>query len=89
MIPDIGLMIGAYIVTRMTSFLFRTGDRSESAAVKFFAILTIVVTLFCVSDLITRGVDTRFGGGLLGGRFQSEDEADEGNPRRFPTIAVR
>lgn len=55
MIPVIGLMIGAYIVTRMASFLLRSGERSESVVVKILAVVTILVTCVCVYDLVARG----------------------------------
>jgi len=55
MIPTIGLMIGCYIVTRMTSFLMREGERSESIFVKISAAGTLLVTFVCILDLLTRG----------------------------------
>lgn len=58
MIPDIGLMVGAYVITRMISFLTRMQDRAESAVVKVFAVITILVTLVCVADLMMRGKPT-------------------------------
>lgn len=54
MIPDIGIMIGAYILTRMASFLSRKGAREESSCVKIFAAITIVIVLISVYDLIVR-----------------------------------
>ena len=58
MIPVIGLMIGAYIVTRMISFLTRRGERNESVLVKVFAVITVLVVLICVVDLLSRGQPT-------------------------------
>ena len=58
MIPDIGLLIGAYVVTRMVSFLTRKGDREESIVVKVFAVITVLVTVTCVADLLLRGQPT-------------------------------
>lgn len=55
MIPEIGLMIGLYIITRMVSFLLRTGDRKESIAVLVLAVITIIVTGFVIYDLFERG----------------------------------
>jgi hypothetical protein len=55
MIPDIGLMIGAYIITRMFSFLTRKGQMEESLVVKIFAIITMLLTFVVVIDLFTRG----------------------------------
>ena len=55
MLPEIGLMMGVYIITRMVSFLSRTGDRSESVVAKVFSAITILVTLFVILDLLSRG----------------------------------
>jgi len=51
MIPDIGLIIGFYVLTRMLSFLTRKGERAESIGVKIFAVITIIITLICLCDL--------------------------------------
>ena len=58
MIPAIGLMIGAYIFTRMVSFLMRKGDRAEPTAVKVLAVITLLVTVFSVAGLLTSGQPT-------------------------------
>ncbi len=58
MIPDIGLMVGAYVVTRMVSFLTRKGNNAESVVVKVLAAVTIVVVAICVADLLMRGQST-------------------------------
>ena len=55
MIPDIGLMVGIYIITRMISFLSRKGDRAESLLVKGLAIITILITSICIVDLLMKG----------------------------------
>ena len=55
MIPEIGIMIGAYIITRMTSFLTRRGEGPADLIVKFFAGITILVTLIGVLDLWMQG----------------------------------
>ena len=55
MIPAIGLLIGAYVVTRMVSFLTRKGDREDSGVVKILALITVLVTVFCVFALLTSG----------------------------------
>ncbi len=57
MVATIGLMIGIYIITRMISFLTRKDERVESGVVKVFAVITILVTLVCILDLLTRGID--------------------------------
>lgn len=51
MIPALGVMIGAYIITRMLDLL--SGDKK--AIVKGFGVVTIVVTLFCVIDILNAG----------------------------------
>ncbi|CAB3692046.1 MAG: hypothetical protein ACWGIK_02985 [Achromobacter pulmonis] len=50
MIPAIGLMVGAYIVTRMTATLTQPGT---SKVVKVLAIITIVVALVSCLELLT------------------------------------
>ena len=55
MIPDIGIMIGFYIITKMVSFLTRSGVRKESLFVKSFSVLTILVTIAAMLDLIMQG----------------------------------
>lgn len=55
MLPDIGLMVGVYIVTRMVSFLTRQDQRAEVGIVKILAVITIVVTLIALGDLLLRG----------------------------------
>ena len=57
MIAEIGLMIGFYIITRMISILLRKGERQENAIVIVFAAITILITLFVVYDLFTRGAN--------------------------------
>lgn len=47
MIAAIGLMIAAYIITRMTSSIARTVKGEENILVAVLAGITIVVTLIC------------------------------------------
>ncbi len=54
MVPTIGLMIGAYIIVRMFSFIL-TDARKESLFVKIISGLTILFTLGCMIDLMFRG----------------------------------
>jgi hypothetical protein len=54
MIPDIGVMIGAYIFTKMFSLLTRK-ESKESVATKIFAVITILITIFIVLDLLLSG----------------------------------
>jgi len=55
MIPEIGLMIGLYIITRMVSFITRTGERKESIAVIILGTITILISIFVIYDLFLRG----------------------------------
>lgn len=59
MIPEIGLMVGFYIVTRSLSFLFRKNP-NESIAVRIFAILTILITVLVIADLFLRSLPDTF-----------------------------
>lgn len=52
MIAAIGLMIGAYIITRMCSLFFKKEKNEYFIIVKIFAIITIVVTLVCVYEIL-------------------------------------
>jgi hypothetical protein len=57
MIPEIGLMIGAYIITRMI-IAIAPPDKNGPVAqviVAVFSILTIVVAAFVMYDLFARG----------------------------------
>lgn len=60
MIPAIGLMIGAYIITRMLELL--SGDKK--LWVKGFGVITILVTLVSLIDLLNAG--SRAGAGFGG-----------------------
>jgi hypothetical protein len=53
LIPDIGIMIAAYIVTRMTALLVTSGGPVLARA---FAALTILITVVCAADLLVHGV---------------------------------
>ena len=56
MIPAIGFMIAAYIITRMLSLLI---DKSKdtSGLTKVFAAITILVSLYAVSVLVKSGTE--------------------------------
>lgn len=53
MIPTIGIMIGAYIFTRMIELL---GSKNTGIIVGLFAVMTIVVTLVGVASLLLGSV---------------------------------
>jgi len=57
MIPEIGLMVGFYIITRMVSLLMRKGERKENIVVYVLAVITILITAFVIYDLFTGGVE--------------------------------
>jgi hypothetical protein len=52
MIPTIGVMVGGYIFTRMCELAARP-DRGKG--VKVLAVLTAIVTVFCILDLALSG----------------------------------
>lgn len=56
MIPEIGLMMGAYIFTRLLSLVTREGERAESLVVRVFAVLGMVGTVFISLDLLIRSL---------------------------------
>ena len=49
MIPDIGFMVGMYIIARCANMI----GKKETVVLSWF---TIVITVFMVLDLISRGV---------------------------------
>ncbi len=57
MIPDIGLMIGLYIITRMISFLTRKKERKENILVLIFACITILASIVVMTNLFLSGTD--------------------------------
>lgn len=59
MLPDIGLMVGAYIITRMVSFLTRKDQRLESGVVRVLSIVTIAISVIVMADLLSRGGSSR------------------------------
>lgn len=68
MIQLIGLMIGMYIVVRLTSFLMRKGEREESMIVQilsgvflFLTILILIYLLFAGTDLFKNLIPTALG----------------------------
>ena len=59
MIPTIGIMIGAYAIARLISLVTRGGERRESVVAIVFAVLAMLVILFCMADLLLGGNQTR------------------------------
>ena len=56
MIQAIGLMIAAYIITKMLSLLIDKKD--TGIIVTILAAITISVTVYCIYVLLTSGIDT-------------------------------
>ncbi len=54
MIPDIGLMVGAYIVTRMVEIMAGESKVGKSVT-RILAALTVLVAVVCLADLLLRG----------------------------------
>ena len=52
MIPEIGFMLGAYIVTRMLALFLKPGTKE---IVRFMAIGTIIAAIVVMADLALRG----------------------------------
>lgn len=52
MIPDIGAMVGLYIITRMIALIC---DKTQGALPKVFSAFTIVIALICIVDLLNKG----------------------------------
>lgn len=55
LIPDIGVMIGLYIITRMLVVAF---DPVQKMPSKIMSWATIAVALFCIADLLAKGSQT-------------------------------
>jgi hypothetical protein len=56
-IPEIGLMIGFFVITVMLSYISRSGEKKEHPVVNIFALLTIIFTVIIMIDLFARGVE--------------------------------
>ncbi len=54
MIPEIGLMIGWYIVTKM---VYLSGNDEATITVKILCGISIIIALFVMADLFLRGID--------------------------------
>ena len=54
MIPELAVMIGAYIVTRMLESLLGTSGKGVIIA-RASAVLTIAIALLVIADMILRG----------------------------------
>jgi len=57
MIPTLGLMIGAYIFTRMFEVLVKDSKLGDVIA-RILALLTMVIAVVCVLALMLTGVAT-------------------------------
>ena len=54
MIPEIGVMVGLYIVTRMVEMMAGQ-NRLGVTSVRVFGGVTVIVAVFTMIDLISRG----------------------------------
>jgi uncharacterized protein YneF (UPF0154 family) len=54
MIPEIGVMVGAYIVTRMLQIVLNH-EPKQSVVVVVFAVVTVLVTVLAIGDFVLRG----------------------------------
>lgn len=52
MIPAIGFMIGAYIITRMVQNL---SNKENNTVVALCSVVTIIIALFSIADLFLSG----------------------------------
>lgn len=57
MIQIIGLMIGAYILTRMVQLILGAGDYQQHKLTKVAAALTFLFTLLLIVMLLTSGAE--------------------------------
>lgn len=57
MIPDIGVMVGAYIFTRMFAVIAPLDNRTSIGHIleTIFALITMFIALVVMYDLVTRG----------------------------------
>ncbi|MEE9448886.1 MAG: hypothetical protein V3V72_02455 [Ignavibacteriaceae bacterium] len=58
MVQIIGLMIGCYIISRMISFITRSGSIEENTTAKVIFGINIVVTIFLMLMLFAGGLTT-------------------------------
>ncbi|UJX43072.1 hypothetical protein K9F62_10500 [Desulfovibrio sp. JY] len=58
MLPDIGLMVGLYIITKMLVLI----KDNNSKLVKVFAVITILVAIIGSLDLFLVGTSGKFAG---------------------------
>lgn len=54
MLPDLAVMIGLYIITRMTRLLVRR-EPKEHSAVAVLAMLTVLAAVLGIADILYRG----------------------------------
>lgn len=54
MIPLIGLMVGAYIITRMVEII---NNKEINGIVAICAFATVAIVLFCLAGLLLKSVD--------------------------------
>lgn len=57
MVQTIGIMIGAYILVRMVSFVTRGGQLKEHHLVRVLSVANILLTLILIGVLLTAGFE--------------------------------
>ena len=56
MIPDIGILMGTYIITRMVEVVLpKRKDGTENVVSQLLALITILVAVFVMLDLFMKG----------------------------------
>jgi hypothetical protein len=55
MLPDIGLIVAAYVITRLTAMLGQPNAETNPVA-KVFCVIAILITLVSVADLVSHGM---------------------------------
>lgn len=55
MIPEIGVMVGLYVVTRMLQLVT---DKAAAGTAKVFGAITALVAALVMADLLVRGMTT-------------------------------
>lgn len=56
MIPDIGVIVAAYVITRMAALILTP---SQPIIVRLFAVITVLITIAAGADLLSHGVSAR------------------------------
>jgi hypothetical protein len=55
LIPDLGVMLAAYMFTRLIQIVLRTDEGTDGVITKVVALLAVIVVIFTALDLVSRG----------------------------------